>query len=139
LLMGKNIISKDVLDYVKHLWVDSYGMGYVWLKKVKGGPEQIAYYIAKYISKGMSTGKKHNRVYSMSRNLRKLFKMHEVKITIVEFGRIFYCADGSMQFQSIWRAVDHSFELPEKIPDWVTETIEFDCQMKLDFKWGRNV
>lgn len=108
LLMGKAVAPKDVLWHIKDLWEKKYGMGFAFLEKVEGGPEQIAWYMSKYISKGLRAGRKYNRVYSMSRKVQKVFKLDSVPVTLVEFGRIKYLPDGSMQFQAIWQASDES-------------------------------
>lgn len=135
LLMGDAVVPMEIYGVIKALWELKYGMGFSKIRAVSGGIESIAYYMSKYLIKGLRSGKKHNRVYSMSRYLRSLFRLDEVLITILEYGRIKYCADGSMQFQAIWRAVDDAYELPDFVPKWVYETVEEDCQMKLPLKF----
>lgn len=103
LIMGKNIAPFEIYAYITELWCEKYKMGYAWINKVDGGTQKIAHYLSKYISKELENGKKHSRVYSMSKVFRSFFKLEKTKriFTVTEFGRILYW-EGKRRFEIMW-------------------------------------
>jgi len=106
-LIGHNIAPVEILDDIKNLWNKKYKMGFVKMNAVTGKLKQISYYLSKYISKEMGKGRKHSRVFSMSKEMRKMFKLPEKKFTVIEFGRIHNLPEGGKQFQPIWQMDDY--------------------------------
>lgn len=50
-LVGASIAHKGLLDQIKSLWVDRYGMGFVKINVVRGGLKSICSYVSKYATK----------------------------------------------------------------------------------------
>lgn len=106
-LMGKNIAGYDIKRRIDDLWIKRYRMGYTWIKQVRGGSKGLASYLTKYMTKGLRAGRKGNRVFSMSRGLKKYFKFKKpVLCTIVEFGAIEYDLNDNVQYRKIWGVDD---------------------------------
>ncbi len=110
-LIGHNIAPVGILGDIKNLWNKKYKMGFVKMNAVTGGIKQISYYLSKYISKEMGKGRKHSRVFSMSKEMRKMFKLPKKKFTVIEFGRIHDLPEGGKQFQPIWELDDYGNQI----------------------------
>lgn len=102
-LIGDPIAPITVLNYIKKLWVYKYHMGFVKLKWKKSLAEVINYQL-KYITKGLSSGRIHARVWSCSRNLRQLMKTEKPNVTILEYGKIVVDRQGKECKEMIWSA-----------------------------------
>lgn len=116
ILLGKNIAPAGVYEYIKALWNNTYEMGFFWLNKVQGGPKTISAYLSKYISKGMADGRKHSKVYSMSKGIRALFKLPKKVITITELGFIRRIGEGKTQYEIFW-SIPGCLEMLEDMPE----------------------
>jgi hypothetical protein len=81
LLVGRAIAPKGVLDYIKHLWSETYGMGFVKLNVVTSLERSIRY-LCKYLTKHFIGNKgflppRGIRLFSSSRGaLLRLKKTH---------------------------------------------------------------
>jgi len=78
LMAGKAIAPKDILDRIRHLWCDLYGMGFVKMNALKKGDEGIKgalSYVLKYMFKSLTEGEdqmsefKGKRRFSSSREV----------------------------------------------------------------------
>lgn len=132
-MIGKAIAPRSVLEHVKVLWERKYGMGFAWIKKTNGSVEGLASYITKYMTKELGSGKKGNRVYSMSRELRRVFKVEDFVVAVVEFGRVKFGMDGEIFFEEVWNKYESQGYGLDHVPRWVYEDLEEDYQLKLPF------
>lgn len=143
LLIGKAIADKSLLGIITNLWCNRYQMGFVRLNTVKGGINSIVHYLAKYATKGLETGLKGNRVYSMSRKISKHRKKKKANITIIEIGRIVPGDDGKEQFLPIWiKGQDppdegdlanlpfNSIEVANWLGEWFENQAKMESQLK---------
>jgi hypothetical protein len=106
-LIGHNIAPVGILDNIKNLWIKKYKMGFVKINAVTGGIKKISSYLSKYISKELGKGRKNSRVFSMSKEMRRMFKLPEREYTVIEFGRVHDLPEGGKQYQKIWEIDEH--------------------------------
>jgi hypothetical protein len=123
-LIGASIAHKGLLDQIRSLWVDRYGMGFVKINVVCGGLKSICSYISKYATKDMSSGK-FKKNYCMSKRMASLMKEARIKegvnFTVLEYGRIERNPDGSENFIPLWKLGDNA--LPDIFKEEIKETV----------------
>lgn len=103
LLVGNNIAPMELLPYIRGLWCRRYGMGFVKLN-CSGEHERAIHYMTKYVTKGLESGKKNYRVFSMSKEFGRLSKLDKIPVTILKVVRVIEHDDGTIERQSLWEA-----------------------------------
>jgi hypothetical protein len=87
LLVGRKIAPREVLDWARALWRDRYGMGEIDIRAVKS-IHQVTNYLVKYVTKGMETGAKGYRVFSMSACFRTFSNLEKPNITLLRIWNV---------------------------------------------------
>ena len=75
------------MDWARELWRDRYGMGEIDIRAVKS-IHQVTSYLVKYVTKGMETGAKGYRVFSMSACLRTFSNLEKPNITLLRIWNV---------------------------------------------------
>lgn len=95
IFLGPGVAEKDFLDDCRMLWEKRYGMGNVDVELVSDLAGSV-HYLTKYLSKGLASGVKSFRVWSMSMHLKSLMKCTREKRrkgTVVSMG---FVSDGKI-------------------------------------------
>jgi len=108
LLVGNNIASIELLGYIRSLWCHKYGMGFVKLNCI-GEPERAIHYVTKYITKGLETGSKGSRVFSMSKEFNKLSQLQKLPVTVLKVYEKLDYDDGTFDIRILY---EPSFDNP---------------------------
>lgn len=108
LVMGGDCWKKDILPFVRSLWTDRYGLGNVDVRIVENS-KHAAWYITKYVTKGLESGAKSKKCFSMSKKLatrasemkkRKLKRFTVLRIGVVNpdgsLGRVLWEAGSTL-------------------------------------------
>ncbi len=109
LIVGHAIAPKEVLEQIRRLWTDKYGMGNVDIQVLKRGLGAGINYITKYLTKDLKPITKGSRVFTASRGaLQAKKKPHWEKCT-------FYY--GVKRNDELNEEIEIDYQLPENIQE----------------------
>jgi len=137
LLVGNNIAPMGLLYDIRRLWCRRYGMGYIKLN-CRGEYEKAVYYLTKYVTKGLQSGMKNSRVFSMSREFTKQSKLTKRPVTVLKVYEKLVYDDGSEKIRVLYEIGYDSPEL-RKYEKMVSEVIQNEIaysEEQLTF-WGK--
>jgi hypothetical protein len=124
LLVGRKIAPREVLDWARKLWRDRYGMGEIDIRSVKS-IHQVTNYLVKYVTKGMETGTKGYRVFSMSAWFRSFSNLEKPDITLLRIWNVDFI-DGEEVLTLKWEKENYPWgEEQDQINRNLQELLDF--------------